>query len=262
MDRLIALLAADPRLHDLSLTTNGVLLDGQAESLHRAGLHRVTVSLDTLRPERHEQLTRQANHGRVIAGIRAASRAGYSRLKINTVALRGLNEDELPDLLEFARGQGAEIRFIEYMDVGGATRWSPAQVISRTEILEALEARFGAITPLPAVDRAPAQRYRLRDGTTFGIIASTTSPFCRACDRSRLTADGVWFLCLYAPRGIDLRGPLRSGASDEDLASLLRVAWSARVDRGAEERLQAARAPLPVEILRTDPHLEMHTRGG
>jgi cyclic pyranopterin phosphate synthase len=262
VDRLIALLAADPRLHDLSLTTNGVLLDGQAESLRRAGLHRVTVSLDTLRPERHEQLTRQANHGRVIAGIRAASRAGYSRVKINTVALRGLNDDELPDLLEFARGQGAEIRFIEYMDVGGATRWSLAQVISRTEILEALAARFGTITPLPAVDRAPAQRYRLGDGTTFGIIASTTSPFCRACDRSRLTADGVWFLCLYAPRGIDLRGPLRSGASDEDLASLLRAAWSARVDRGAEERLQAARAPLPVEVLRTDPHLEMHTRGG
>jgi GTP 3',8-cyclase len=262
LDRLIALLAADPRLRDLSLTTNGVLLDGQAESLRRAGLQRVTVSLDTLRADRHERLTRQSNHVRVIAGIRAAAAAGYRRLKINTVALRGVNDDELPDLLEFAREQNAEIRFIEYMDVGGATRWSLGQVMSRAEILGALAARFGTITPLAAADPAPAERYRLADGTTFGIIASTTSPFCRACDRSRLTADGMWFLCLYAPRGIDLRGPLRSGASDADLASLIRAAWGARADRGAEERLQAERAPLPVEVLRTDPHLEMHTRGG
>jgi len=262
LDRLIALLAADPRLRDLSLTTNGVLLAGHAASLQEAGLQRLTVSLDTLRPDRHLALTRQANHGRVIAGIRAAARAGYRRLKINSVALRGVNDDEIPDLLDFAREQGAEIRFIEYMDVGGATRWSEAQVMSQAEILGALEVRFGAITPLPEEGPAPARRYRLGDGTAFGIIASTTAPFCRACDRSRLTADGTWFLCLYAPRGIDLRGPLRAGATDDDLASLLRTAWSARADRGAEERLQALRAPLPVETLRADPHLEMHTRGG
>jgi len=262
LDRLVALLASDPRLLDLSLTTNGVLLESLARPLREAGLQRLTVSLDTLRPDRHEQLTRQANHGRVIAGIRAAAGAAYRRVKINTVALRGVNDDELADLLEFARQQGAEIRFIEYMDVGGATRWTQAQVMSRVEILETLEARFGSITPLPDSDPAPADRYQLGDGTPFGIIASTTSPFCRACDRSRLTADGVWFLCLYAPRGIDLRAPLRSGASDVDLAALLRAAWSARLDRGAEERLQAARVPLPVEALRRDPHLEMHTRGG
>src|SRR5712691_801014 len=135
-------------------------------------------------------------------------------------------------------------------------------------MLEALGRRYGPIAPVLPVGRdaaaAPAERFRLADGTTFGIIASVTAPFCRSCDRSRLTADGTWFLCLYAERGIDLREPLRSGASDTALADLIAATWRGRSDRGAEERLGVAhRAPLyQLEGLRADPHREMHTRGG
>jgi cyclic pyranopterin phosphate synthase len=157
------------------------------------------------------------------------------------------------------------VRFIEYMDVGGATGWSVDQVVSQQEMLARLSTHYGAITPLPERDpSAPAERFRLPDGATFGIVASTTAPFCRSCDRSRLTADGTWFLCLYAERGIDLRGPLRSGATDRELADLITTTWRGRTDRGAEQRLGVvARAPLyQVEGLRADPHREMHTRGG
>src|SRR5207249_8339188 len=149
--------------------------------------------------------------------------AGFAKLKLNAVVIRGFNDDELADLIEFARVQDAEVRFIEYMDVGGATRWSQDQVVSQREMLEVLARRYGAIEPMAADGRAPAERFRLADGTTFGIIASVTAPFCRTCDRSRVTADGTWFLCLYAARGIDLREPLRRGATDDDLASLIRT---------------------------------------
>jgi cyclic pyranopterin phosphate synthase len=132
-------------------------------------------------------------------------------------------------------------------------------------MLDRLSAHYGAIVPLPERDpSAPAERFRLPDGTIFGIVASTSAPFCRACDRSRLTADGTWFLCLYAARGIDLREPLRGGASDDDLGRLIATAWQERTDRGAEERLGLVeRTPLyQVDGLRADPHREMHTRGG
>ena len=150
------------------------------------------------------------------------------------------------------------------MDVGGATRWSRDRVVSRLDMLRTVAAAFGAITPIPGTTNAPAERYRLPDGTVFGIIASTTDPFCRACDRSRLTADGLWYLCLYAARGLDLRKPLREGASAEELRALIASAWGGRTDRGAEERLAVReRAPLvPLTELKKDPHLEMHTRGG
>jgi cyclic pyranopterin phosphate synthase len=138
------------------------------------------------------------------------------------------------------------------------------RVTSRDDMLKALTAHYGPIEAVQEVSSAPADRYRLPDGTIFGIIASTTAPFCEGCDRSRLTADGMWYLCLYAPRGIDLRGPLRNGASVDEIEALIRSTWQARRDRGAEERLAARdRAPLiPLESLRRDPHLEMHTRGG
>jgi cyclic pyranopterin phosphate synthase len=149
------------------------------------------------------------------------------------------------------------------MDVGGATGWSAEQVVSQREMLDQLTRHYGEITPMPA-GNAPAERFQLPGGTTFGIIASTTAPFCRSCDRSRLTADGSWLLCLYAAQGIDLRAPLRSGASDADLADLIASTWRERTDRGAEARLGLAeRTPLfQVEGLRADPHREMHTRGG
>jgi cyclic pyranopterin phosphate synthase len=263
LDALVALLARKPGLADLALTTNGLLLAEQADALRRAGLHRLTVSLDTLDPRRFETLTRRSGHDRVLAGIEAARAAGFRDLKLDTVVMRGVNDDEIAPLLRYAKSVGAELRFIEYMDVGGATHWSPAQVFGRAELLARVAAAFGPATPLPGRDAAPAERFALRDGTTFGVIASTTSPFCRTCDRSRLTADGVWFLCLYAATGIDLRGPLRAGASDDELKALIAPAWRARTDRGAEERLALReRTPMAPLQLQQDPHLEMHTRGG
>ena len=264
LPRLVRMIANKPAIRDLALTTNGVLLVEQAAALKDAGLGRVTVSLDTLDPGRFRELTRTDGHDRVLAGIVEAGRVGLAGLKLDTVVIRGVNDDEIPALVDFGREAGAEVRFIEYMDVGGATRWSRDAVVSRAEMLETLAKRFGPIEPLPESGSAPAERFRLPDGTVFGIIASTTAPFCRSCDRSRLTADGLWFLCLYAARGTDLRGPLRAGASPAELRRLIESGWTARADRGAEERLGIRdRSPLlPVNTLRHDPHLEMHTRGG
>jgi cyclic pyranopterin phosphate synthase len=252
-------------LSDLAMTTNGLLLAKQAEALRRAGLRRVTVSLDTLRPERMRELARSDRHADVLAGIAAARAARFERVKLNTVVIRGVNDDELADLIEFSRSERVEVRFIEYMDVGGATGWSAEQVVSQREILERLAQRYDTIEPVVGDDpSAPAERFRLSDGTTFGIIASTTAPFCRSCDRSRLTADGTWFLCLYAERGVDLREPLRSGATDGELCTIITDAWTARTDRGAEERLSVTQrgALYKIDALRADPRREMHTRGG
>ncbi len=264
LHRLVALLAANPRIHDLAMTTNGVLLAEHAPSLRAAGLHRVTVSLDTLRPERFKALTRRDTHARVLEGIEAVRRSGWPGLKIDTVVMRGVNGDELVELIEYGRKVGGEVRFIEYMDVGGATAWSMDQVVSRAEMLSELERRYGRIEPIVERSSAPADRFRLPDGASFGIISSTTSPFCRTCDRSRLTADGVWYLCLYATRGTDLREALRRGAGREELEGLIASPWRGRADRGAEERLgMAERRPLiQIGELKRDPHLEMHTRGG
>jgi cyclic pyranopterin phosphate synthase len=261
---LIRLLAAKPALRDLAITTNGVLLAEQAPALRAAGLHRVTVSLDTLQPARFAALTRRTTHARVLEGIRSVPRAGFAGTKLDTVVMRGVNDDELADLIEFGRTVPAEVRFIEYMDVGGATRWSMDQVVSRAEMLERLARRYGGVEPIAEESTAPADRYRLPDGTVFGVIASTTAPFCADCDRSRLTADGMWYLCLYALAGIDLRAPLRAGASDEELAATITGRWRSRTDRGAEQRLALRdRSPLlQIGGLKQDPHLEMHTRGG
>jgi GTP 3',8-cyclase len=260
---LVARLAQRNAIRDLAMTTNGVLLAAHVTALRQAGLHRLTVSLDTLRPERFKDLTRSDELDRVLDGIAIAAPL-FPGLKFDTVVIRGVNDDELVDLVEFARTHGAEIRFIEYMDVGGATHWALPRVVSRREILERLTTHYGAITPVVEESSAPADRYTLPDGLTFGIIASTTEPFCNSCDRSRLTADGLWYLCLYAAHGTDLRRPLRSGAADDQLRQLIRATWEVRSDRGAEERLAARdRSPLiPIDRLRRDPHLEMHTRGG
>ena len=222
------------------------------------------MSLDTLRPDRFRDLTRFDSLALVQAGLAAAARANFANVKIDTVVIRGVNDDELADILEYGRCVPAEVRFIEYMDVGGATRWSPADVVPRTEILRAIEKRYGRATPIAETSSAPADRFRLQDGTTFGIISSTTEPFCRSCDRSRLTADGLWYLCLYARAGTDLRQPLRAGASATALRDIIEPVWHARNDRGAEVRLTAddRRSLIPVDMLQREPHLEMHTRGG
>jgi cyclic pyranopterin phosphate synthase len=264
---LMRMLAANPALRDLSLTTNGVLLARQARALRDAGLRRVTVSLDTLRPDRFRASTRRAAHPLVLEGISAARDAGLGPLKLNAVVIRGFNDDELAELIEFGRAHGAEVRFIEYMDVGGATRWEPARVVGRDEMLASLERRYGCIEALRERGSAPAERYVLPDGTTFGIVASTTHPFCSDCDRARLTTDGTWLLCLYAARGLDLRELVRGGAGREVLAEAIAGAWRSRRDRGAEVRKalddRGERGILvPVEDLRRDPRREMHVRGG
>ena len=260
---LIERLSRKDKIRDLALTTNAVLLAPAVHDLKRAGLHRLTISLDTLQRDRFVKLARFDELPRVLAGIDAAVDP-FPGFKLDSVIIRGVNDDEIIPLIEFARVRGAEVRFIEYMDVGGATNWSMSQVVSRDDMLKAIASHYGAAEPLREGGSAPADRYRLPDGTVFGIIASTTEPFCRSCDRSRLTADGVWYLCLYAARGVDLRGPLRGGVSDEALRDLITSVWHARTDRGAENRLDMReRSPLiPLKALKKDPHLEMHTRGG
>lgn len=262
--QLVRELRALPAIRDLALTTNGLLLARHAVELAEAGLRRVTVSLDTLEPARFSALTRSPHHADVRRGIDAARTAGLP-LKLNAVIMRGFNDDELVPLLEFAAARDAEVRFIEYMDVGGATNWRGEDVVSRQEMLERIEARLGPVEAITMPgSSAPAERFRLGSGQVFGIIASTTAPFCRTCDRSRITADGTWYLCLYAARGVDLRTPLREGAGDDHLRALIQDHWLRRRDRGAEERLVTpGRKPLyQIDGLRADPHREMHTRGG
>jgi GTP 3',8-cyclase len=271
VDRLVAMLTQNSRIRDLALTTNGVLFAEQAGALKRAGLGRVTISLDTLQHDRFRQMTRRDEHQRVLSAFDAARRAGFTGTKLDAVIMRGENDDELADLIEFGRRNGVEVRFIEYMDVLGATKWSMAKVVSRDEMLQRLEQHYGKVTAAAETSSAPASRFLLPDGTVFGIIASTTSPFCRTCDRSRITADGMWYRCLYATSGTDLRKLLRGAAvnasreaADAEIANLIAEAWRGREDRGAEERASRnhREAFIAIEELRRDPHLEMHTRGG
>jgi GTP 3',8-cyclase len=260
---LVGLLAAKGGIRDLALTTNGILLADHAEALKEAGLHRVTVSLDTLHADRFRRLTRFDQLDAVRQGIASAYRV-FGTMKLDTVVIRGINDDELIDLIEYGESVHAEVRFIEYMDVGGATHWSSERVVSRDQMLAALTKHYGPIEPILEDTSAPAQRFALPGGTTFGVIASTTAPFCRTCDRSRVTADGVWYTCLYARHGLDLRAQLRRGATPDELKALIEGGWRGRSDRGAEQRLELAdrRSFVPVNSLRKDPHLEMHTRGG
>ena len=261
---LVSSLAQKEALKDLALTTNGTQLLKWAAPLAQAGLQRVTVSLDSLNPARLETLTRRGVLDRVLGGIREAGRVGFNELKLNTVVMRHFNDDEIVDFIEFGKEVGAEGRFIEYMDVGGATLWAMERVFSKAEILASGELHYGPAEPESKRGAAPAERYRLQDGTAFGIIASTTEPFCRACDRSRLTADGMWYLCLYGVAGINLRDQVRAGVGDDELVATIRRIWGDRDDRGAEDRhADPARGVLyQADQLREDPHKEMHTRGG
>jgi cyclic pyranopterin phosphate synthase len=264
LPELVERIAQNPRIEDLAMTTNATQMARWAEELRMAGLKRLTISLDSLRGERLLALTRRDAIKRVLAGIEAAAAAGYEALKINTVVMRDFNDDELVELIEYGKSIDAEVRFIEYMDVGGATHWSQQQVVDRDEILKRLEEHYGSIVTDGAQGAAPAARFRLSDGTRFGIVASVSAPFCGSCDRSRLTADGLWYLCLYANQGYDLRSLLRRGAGREELLGYIREVWQRRDDRSAEERFgDPARGALyQVADLRADPHREMHTRGG
>ncbi len=269
LDRLVAMIKRGERGErglELALTTNGLLLAQNAHALRAAGLDRVTVSLDTLRPERMQAFARSAHHADVLRGIDAARDAGFPGIKLNTVVVRGYNDDEINAIAEFAQARGIEPRYIEYMDVGGATQWNRESVVSGAEIIASLSQAHGQAEAMTRGDdpHAPAERFRFADGLVAGVITSTTAPFCRDCDRLRLTADGVMFLCLYAESGVNLRDPLRQGATDAEMQSIVRAAWSARADRGAEARaaLGVRGVLVPLEGLRADPRREMHVRGG
>jgi cyclic pyranopterin phosphate synthase len=264
LSELVARLVAVAGIRSVSLTTNGILLRESAASLRAAGLAGLTISLDTLRADRFRALTRKDGLADVLAGIEAALDAGFERMKLNTVVMRGVNDDELLDLVDAARGWDIQPRFIEYMDVGGATDWRPESVVSRPEMLAQLERRHGPLQQLENRDGAPADRFALPDGFVIGVISSTSLPFCRKCDRARLTSDGHLLKCLYAHDGLDVRSLLRSAATDADLALRLSEEWQSRDDRGAELRLaQASRGPwVAADALVRNPHLEMHNRGG
>jgi cyclic pyranopterin phosphate synthase len=235
---LVSELAALPGVEDLALTTNGVLLPPVAGALAEAGLQRVTVSLDSL----DEDVFRDMSGGRgelarVLAGIAAAEAAGLTPIKINVVVQKGVNEHTVPDLLAHFRGTGHIVRLIEFMDVGNRNGWTLSQVVPSKILLDEIHARW----PLRPVDRnypgEVARRYRYLDGAgEIGFISSVTEPFCGACSRARLSADGRFYTCLFATRGTDLRGPLREGADDAALAEIIRSAWGGREDRYSEMR--------------------------
>jgi cyclic pyranopterin phosphate synthase len=220
----------------LSLTTNGVALARLAEPLADAGLDRVNVSLDTLDPELFRRLTRRDRHARVLAGIDAALAAGLGPVKINTVLMRGVNEHEAPDLLRWALERGCELRFIEQMPLDAQHGWDREKMVTAREILDRLSGEFD-LEPEESGARgsAPAETWLVRgrlspDGgpARVGIIASVTRPFCGDCDRVRLTADGQMRTCLFAREESDLRGPLRAGAGDEELAERWRTAFAGK----------------------------------
>ena len=238
LEELVAMLAAVDGIEDLTLTTNASLLAGRAQALADAGLHRVTVSLDAL-----DDPTFQAMNDvgfpvtRVLDGIAAADAAGLGPIKVNAVIRRGLNEHAVVQLAERFRGTSTTVRFIEYMDVGSSNGWRLDDVVPATEVIAAIDARWPLEQVAPDYRGEVASRYRYRDGAgEIGIIGSVTQPFCGDCTRARLSADGQLFTCLFATSGHDLRGLLRSGATDADLAEALRIIWTGRGDRYSDLR--------------------------
>ena len=209
---------------DLALTTNGLSLTRLAQPLADAGLRRVNVSLDTIRPERFAELTRRDRFHDVVAGLAAATKAGLSPVKVNAVPMRGVNDDELADLLDWCLERGYELRFIEQMPLDPQHSWERASLVDAEEILAALEERH-TLTPCDVRGSAPAETWLVDGGPAkVGVVASVTRPFCGTCDRLRLTADGPLRTCLFARIESDLRAPMREGASDEQLVERMRVA--------------------------------------
>lgn len=261
LHQLTARLARIKGLRDISLTTNGALLAEQASALHAAGLRRINVSVDTLRPDRFTALTKRGNLDEVLAGLFAAKKAGMAPIKINAVIIRGTNDDEILDLVMFARTNGFEMRFIEYMDVGNANGWSLEKTVTKREILDLVNARFPVREVGRAQGSAPAVDYEFLDGAGgIGIIGSVTEPFCSSCTRVRLTADGRLVTCLFAESGFDLKSLMRSGASDEELRVQIANIWSTRTDRYSDLRWEQIRTGQYQP--RAHQKIEMITLGG
>ncbi len=258
LEKLVEQLSRIEGVTDLTLTTNGYLLPNVARSLKEAGLERITVSLDSLDEDVFKALNgRRFGVEKVLEGIRAAEAAGFSRLKINTVVQKGVNDHTLVDLARYFRGSGHIVRFIEFMDVGTINGWKMDQVVSAEEVLK----RIGDVYPLEPV--APnyrgevANRFRYLDGHgEIGVIASVTRPFCGDCTRARLTTDGKLYTCLFAGQGTGLREPVRAGASDADLLGAIEGVWQSRDDRYSE--LRTIETPEAGQA----PKIEMYQIGG
>jgi cyclic pyranopterin phosphate synthase len=243
LESLVAQLAGVDGLKDLSLTTNASLLREKAAALAQAGLRRINVSLDTINRDKFKLMTRRDDLANVLEGLFAARQQGMMPIKINCVVQRGVNDDDVLDLVEFSRTNGFWIRFIEYMDVGNSNDWVSEKMVSKAEILEKIHARY----PLKEVGRhdesAPAVNYQFLDGIgDVGVIASVTEPFCKGCTRARLTADGKLVMCLFSDQSRDLKQLMRAGADDEALIASIRAAWTSRTDRYSEERLEAMKS--------------------
>ncbi len=254
---LVAELSSIEGIDDIALTTNGVLLAQHAAELKGNGLHRVTVSLDSL----DEQVFATMSGGfgglpQVLEGIDAALAAGLRPVKVNTVVQRGLNEHTVLDLLERFRGTGVTVRLIEYMDVGTRNAWQPAQVVPSADILRLVQARWPLSAAGGRYRGEVAARYTYDDGAgEIGFVSSVSAPFCGDCNRARISSEGVLYTCLFATRGLDLRGPLRAGASDSELLEMMRNAWAQRSDRYSELRGEL-REETPLR------KVEMHYIGG
>jgi GTP 3',8-cyclase len=253
---LIGDLTSLPGIEDVALTTNGVLLAQHAAELRAAGLQRVTVSLDNLDPAVFKQMAGGFGSVKdVLDGIAAAQRAGLAPIKLNAVVQRGINDHQVLDLVEHFRGSGIIVRFIEYMDVGNRNEWNRERVVPSQQLLDLVHARWPVSALDPAYASEVARRYAFDDGGgEIGFISSVTQPFCGDCSRARLSSDGRFYTCLFAADGIDLRAPLRGGASDEELLQLIRAVWERRADRYSElrDKLRA----------RGVQHVEMNYLGG
>ncbi|BDS07967.1 cyclic pyranopterin monophosphate synthase [Oceaniferula spumae] len=244
---LVAMLSEIPGHHDLAITTNGVLLGRHANSLKEAGLHRVTVSLDALSEEVFSKMNGVgASPDKVIAGVDAAISAGLG-VKINCVVQKGVNEQEVLPLAEFARDRGVTLRFIEFMDTGNTNRWQLDQVVPSADLLEKLKSRFDLEASQSPLLGETAKRYQHVDQpeVEIGFISSVSQPFCRDCNRARLSADGQIFTCLFAEKGHDLKSLLRSGATDAQLADEVSRIWHRRSDRYSEIRAEGGERTKP-----------------
>ncbi len=224
LPELIARLVAIAGIREIALTTNGLLLAEQARALREAGLHRLNISLDTLREDVFFQLSRRTGLNRVLAGIDAAAGAGFGRIRLNAVIIRGLNESEIVPLVRFARERGFEMRFIEFMPLDGDTLWTREHVVNGEEIRRRIEAEFGPVSPVQRNDPSqPASDYRFLDGNgTMGLINPVSLPFCSSCNRVRLTAEGKLRNCLFSTTEWDIRALLRAEQSDDAVAKLMR----------------------------------------
>ncbi|MED5429724.1 MAG: GTP 3',8-cyclase MoaA [Chloroflexota bacterium] len=247
---LVSMIANLDGIEDFAMTTNAYLLSGMAESLKKAGLQRITVSLDSIDDEVFKKMNgRGFGTAKVIDGIAAAKEGGLDRIKMNAVVQKGINDNTLVELASWCRDNGYTPRFIEYMDVGTLNDWKLDEVLSASDIVKIIEGEF-SVTPIESSYRGEvAKRYRYKDGKgEFGVISSVTQPFCGDCTRLRLSPEGQIVTCLFADGGTDLRGPMRSDIPDEELLNIMSGTWSNREDRYSEIRTSMTSPKKKVEM--------------